>query len=88
MLGPFVVTDLFAPGGCGDQLFVSSDSTSASGWMTFNAAIMALSLHGMQLVVQSDEKLYVGARSEKGPLRSDGLRCTVTVSGWRPDALE
>ena len=88
MLGPFVVTDVFAPGGCGDQLFVSTGSDGSQGWIMFNAAVMTLSLHGMQLVVQPDEKLYVGARAEKGVLRSDALRCTVTLSGWRPDALE
>jgi hypothetical protein len=89
MLGPFVVTDVFAPGGCGDQLFVSTgNSEGAHGWTMFNAAVGALSIHGMQLVVQSDERLYVGARTEKGLLRSDALRCTVTLSGWRPDALE
>jgi hypothetical protein len=88
VLGPFVVTDVFAPGGCGDQLFVSTDSEGSHGWTMFNAAVGALSLHGMQLVVHPDERLYVGARAEKGVLRSDALRCTVTLSGWRPDELE
>ncbi len=83
--GPFVLTDLYAPGGCGDELFVYSDADSSRSWTILNGANQSMSLHGAQLVVAREEKLYVGARTEKGALRGDALRCSITFSGWRPE---
>ena len=86
LIGPFVITDLYAPGGCGDDLFVSADSADSHGWLVFHAATAILNMHGARLVVQPDEKLYVGARTDKGPLRSDILRCSITLTGSIPDS--
>jgi len=85
--GPFVVTDLYAPGGCGDDLFVAVDGLDSSGWFIFNTAFQSLNMHGVELVVSSGEKLYVGARTDKGSLRNEPLRCSITLSGWGPEEV-
>jgi hypothetical protein len=87
LTGPFVVTDLYAPGGCGDDLFVAVDGLESSGWVIFNTAFQSLNMHGVELVVSSGESLYVGARTEKASLRSEPLRCSVTLSGWGPEEV-
>jgi hypothetical protein len=84
-IGPFVVTDLYAPGGCGDELFVYADKDDSRGWIISASTGGGLNLQGGQLVVPADEKLYVGARSQKASLRHDPSKCAVTFSGWRPD---
>ena len=84
-IGPFVVTDLYAPGGCSDELFVYADNDDGRGWVVFAGAGGTLSLQGGQLVVPADEKLYVGVRNQKGTLRRDAPRCSVTFSGWKPE---
>jgi hypothetical protein len=85
LAGPFVVTDLYSPGGCGDDLFVYVDGQDSSSWIVLNAGTQSLNMHGVQLVVGRTEKLYVGARTDKGPLRNDSLRCSVMLSGWGPE---
>jgi hypothetical protein len=84
LAGPFVVTDLYAPSGCSNELFAYAGSaTEKHRWIVVNPASTALSVHGARLFVRPEDELYVGSRSEKGPLRSD-VQCSITLSGWKP----
>jgi hypothetical protein len=85
LVGPFVLTDLYAPGTCADEIFAYADHETSRGWFIFNPATQSLNMHGVELVVGPEEKLYVGVRTDKGPLRSDPLRCSITLSGWTPE---
>jgi hypothetical protein len=77
-LGPIVVTDLHAPGGCGNELVIGAGDPQLPRWFVVIPSGMSTSIHGGALVVPEEEGLWLAARG--GKMRSDAA-CSVTWAG-------
>lgn len=79
--GPFVVTNVFASGGCADQLFVYAASTTAAKahWKLLAPPNERLNVAG-EFIVDAGEGLYAGVRAAAMPWKNDE-RCTIVWSG-------
>lgn len=81
-LGPLVVTNVFASGGCPDELFVMAGRSERPHWVLRALPSAPLNVAG-QFVVEEGEELFVFARSA-GTSLEDDARCSVVWSGFRP----
>jgi hypothetical protein len=84
-VGPLVVTNAYASGGCPDELFLTAGRPDKPHWMLFNPAGASMNVSG-QFIVDAGEELFAGVRASAATPKDD-VRCTVTWSGFRPLSL-
>lgn len=86
--GPFVVTDLRAGAGCGDDLFVAAGRSTTPRWAILlrSSDPRGSPIHGARLAVKEGEFLFVGAQAASPAKVSADPRCSVLWSGFRPYA--
>lgn len=77
-IGPMIVTNIYASGGCPDELFVASGQRPQ--WFVMAPASGPMNVSG-KLVVDEGEELFVGVRSGRDGPKAD-VRCAVTWSGY------
>ncbi|AKU95096.1 hypothetical protein AKJ09_01760 [Labilithrix luteola] len=81
--GPFVITNVFASGGCPDELaiFAASNATHPK-WMLLAPAKEHLNVAG-HFVVEEGDFLYASARTTLD--FNKDARCAIVWSGYRPN---
>lgn len=85
-LGPFTVTNLYAGGGCPDELFVLAGQADNPHWTLAVPPNATLSMSG-KFALDEGEGLFVGVRSSKGAPQSDP-HCAILWSGVRVESEE
>jgi hypothetical protein len=82
LIGPLVVTNIYASGGCPDELFVWAGPAAKPHWIIANLQNATLNVTGA-LKVDENEELVIGARASGSVPKSDP-KCAVVWSGSRP----
>jgi hypothetical protein len=83
VVGPVTLTNLYAGGGCPDELFVLAGHADNPHWFISAQPNAPLNIVG-QFALDDGEELFVGVRSVKDAPKSDA-RCAVVWSGVRPE---
>lgn len=86
VIGPLTVTNLYASGGCPDELFAYAGRADDPHWFVSNLPNATLNVTG-QFALDDGEELFIGARAKDISPATD-MRCAVVWSGLRPDGAE
>jgi hypothetical protein len=81
-VGPLVVTNAYASGGCTDELFLLAGRLEKPHWILLNPAGAPMNVSG-QFILEDGEELFAGYRSTNATPKDD-VRCGITWSGFRP----
>jgi hypothetical protein len=80
-VGPLVVTNVYASGGCPDELFVMAGTSDRPQWVLLAPSSGLMNVSG-RFVVDDGIELVAGTRSGEGGPRAD-VRCMITWAGYR-----
>lgn len=81
-IGPLVVTNAYASGGCPDELFLSAGRIEKPHWILVNPPGAAMNVAG-QFILEDGEELFAGVRATAAAPKDD-VKCSITWSGFRP----
>lgn len=81
-VGPLVVTNAYASGGCPDELFLTAGRLEKPHWLLLNVAGASMNVSG-QFILEDGEELFAGVRAT-GATPKDDVKCAITWSGFRP----
>jgi hypothetical protein len=81
-VGPLVITNAYASGGCSDELFLLAGRLEKPHWILLNPSGAAMNVSG-QFILEDGEELFAGYRTTNAAAKDD-VKCAITWSGFRP----